>query len=580
MANSKISELVDGSPAQGADEVPVRRGAGNNKLAVSVIRAYLPLALSAGAASVSAGSVVFSNSNGVTFGLNASTVTASHNGLTSQSDQAFSADGGSSAFQTLHFRNANGLSFSNSDGSVQASYTVPTVPAQFSGGNSNLGNTAGDTGVVTGRLVLVGTNNITLSGSTNGGSMTISISGGAGAAGNTGSISAGTTRATLGEVVFSDSNGMSFGVNGQTVTASYTVPSVPAQTNQTLGVYHLGNTTGESSSSTYDARTLSLRGDGIVSLGWSNGSIRISAVESNQTLGLYAVGNTTGQSSSSTFDARTVSFVGQGIASVGFSNGSVNISVPAGGGGITNINISAGTTSQNLSNLVFSDSNGVSFGLNGSTVTASVNAGGGGITYSGYMPYLANERITEVILQASLKMAPLGAVPNIQFDRLCWYLSYSNATNSTGSVTISAWAGLYTENVSTLSLSESTSSSWAITFSGTVGNQSLQAGFRMATIPWTKTLAASNYWLGLIFRTTTGGANASISNFVVSQGLHPFSGILGQASAGSIQMSRGLGYWTASSTGMPGSVAFSNLTGSNDQTAQRPRLVAFAYGTA
>lgn len=40
------------------------------------------------------------------------------------------------------------------------------------------------------------------------------------------------------------------------------------------------------------------------------------------------------------------------------------------------VNLSAGTTSQNLSNFVLSNSNGVSFGLSGSTVTASVAAAG------------------------------------------------------------------------------------------------------------------------------------------------------------------------------------------------------------
>src|SRR5690349_3176366 len=39
------------------------------------------------------------------------------------------------------------------------------------------------------------------------------------------SISAGTTRVTSGEIVFSNSNGISFGVGGNTITASYTVPS-------------------------------------------------------------------------------------------------------------------------------------------------------------------------------------------------------------------------------------------------------------------------------------------------------------------------------------------------------------------
>lgn len=68
------------------------------------------------------GTIVFSNSNGLTFGMsNSSIVTASHNGLTSQSNQAFSAAGGSSAFQTLSFNNANGVSFSNNGGAVEAS---------------------------------------------------------------------------------------------------------------------------------------------------------------------------------------------------------------------------------------------------------------------------------------------------------------------------------------------------------------------------------------------------------------------------------------------------------------------------
>lgn len=47
----------------------------------------------------------------------------------------------------------------------------------FAGGGISGGNTAGDTGSVTGRLIFAGGNNVTLSGSTNGGSQTITISG-------------------------------------------------------------------------------------------------------------------------------------------------------------------------------------------------------------------------------------------------------------------------------------------------------------------------------------------------------------------------------------------------------------------
>lgn len=61
-----------------------------------------------------------------------------------------------------------------------------------------------------------------------------------------------------------------------------------------------------------------------------------------------------------------------------------DLGLPLGGGGgaggAGSVNVSAGTTSNNLTNLVFSNSNGVSFGLNGSTVTASITPAGGAQT--------------------------------------------------------------------------------------------------------------------------------------------------------------------------------------------------------
>jgi len=58
-----------------------------------------------------------------------------------------------------------------------------------------------------------------------------------------------------------------------------------------------------------------------------------------------------------------------GLNTAGF----ITANAPTGGGGLTNINVSAGTTSNNLSNFIFADGNGISFGLNGSTITASHN---------------------------------------------------------------------------------------------------------------------------------------------------------------------------------------------------------------
>src|SRR5580765_4448084 len=60
---------------------------------------------SASNTSANLASVTFSNSNGVSFGLNAGVITASHNGLTSQSNPAVSGANGSMTFQTLSLAN-------------------------------------------------------------------------------------------------------------------------------------------------------------------------------------------------------------------------------------------------------------------------------------------------------------------------------------------------------------------------------------------------------------------------------------------------------------------------------------------
>jgi hypothetical protein len=466
-----LSFGVNGQTVTGSYTVPSTAGLLSN------------INVSAGTTSNLLSALTFSNANGVSFGLDASTITASHNGLTSQSNQQVTAANGGFAFQTLSFSNVNGFSFGTSAGSaITGSYTVPTVPAQFSGGVSTGGNTLGDTGVVTGRLVLAGGNNITLSGSTNGGSQTITISG----------------------------------------------PTTAAQ--------------------------------------------------SNQSLGFYAVGNTTGQSSSSTFDARTVSFVGQGIASVGFSNGSVNISVPSGGGGLTNIRVSAGTTSNLLSDITFANSNGVTFGLNASTITASVNAGGG-ITYSGYLPEIyGKEFVAGQQGQGTFFVQPMWNVPAFQFDNLMLPVNFTNSSNSSGSATISFWVGIYTKNVSTLSLLMSTSHTTALTMSGTAGSYSWYAGPRNYPIPWTSTISASDYWIGIGSRTTTGGTNMSISQFLASQPNSVYSGVFGTASNATAGGAFGQGFYSATTSAVPGSIVFTQIQASGSLN-RRPPIYYFQSGT-
>ena len=429
----------------------------------------------------STGNISFSNSNGITFGFNASTITASHNGLTSQSNQAFSAQGGSSAFQTLNFANSNGITFSNSNGSIVASHngiTTQTVDTNKAGtGFTSAGNNIGLSGTLnTDGLSLSATvaaqsnpnislfalGNTTQNSSTvrnvsnlsfNGlGNITVGYSNGSIQLSGSQSVQTQnlvSVQGSTGNISFSNSNGITFGFNASTITASHN--GITSQTNQNISLFALGNTT-QNSSTVLNASNLSFNGLGDITVGYSNGSIQLSgsqsvdtrkagtgftsagnniglsgtlntnglslsatvAAQSNQNISLFALGNTT-QNSSTVLNASNLSFNAIGSLTVGYSNGSIQLSAPnaltsqsnqavsgsngsftfqtvsfgnlngfsfytsngsivgsynAGG---ANINVSAGTTSNVLTNFVLSDSNNVSFGLNGSTITASAS---------------------------------------------------------------------------------------------------------------------------------------------------------------------------------------------------------------
>ncbi len=154
-------------------------------------------------------------------------------------------------------------------------------------------------------------------------------------------ISAGTAVASIGRAILSNSNNMSFGVNGQTITAKAAV-----------NFYALGNTT-QNASTVLDANAVSFNGLGAMTVGFSNGSIQLSApvpTQSNQNISFFGLGNTT-QNASTVLNANAVSFNGLGAMTVGYSNGSIQMSVPT----QTNQNISfygLGNTTQNASTVL------------------------------------------------------------------------------------------------------------------------------------------------------------------------------------------------------------------------------------
>lgn len=832
----------------------------------------------------STGNISFANGNGVTFGGNASTITASHNGLTSQSNQAFSAPGGSSAFQTLVFANSQGVSWSNSNGSVVASVATNYAASDHSHGNPTLaltnlsgttasnsagltlslsaaapgavtltnyatgnttqsssgtiagssvivngaggisagisngsivvsgpdltslaatgalsassngstislgvgtvtmsatgnttqnssgtvnlngliiqgtggvsaglsngsivisggaggftggisgGNTSGDTGTVSNRIVFAGGNNVTVSGSTNAGGMSVTISGANAGGAQTGisGIIVSDTTYTSGTVSFSNANGISFGSSaGQAITASYTVPT---QTNQTGGIYFTAQTTGQSSSSTYDLRTLSVVGDGIVSAGWSNGTVRISATQSNQAFSAGAASSTfqtltfqdsNGLSFSNNGGAIRVSYttpvVSNAIQSVGSATGSgtntsrfaaddhvhagvfsmgvstggntagdtrvdvgrfvlvggnnitlsqgtaagalntITISAGAGGGGFTggmsnigntagtsgtvqsqmlvvggpnitvsqsingnsatlsisgnapgaaaennNINLLGANTAGNTTasgstiglsglNMTLSGTNnsqivmsvpatsslvgvnGISLSTNGSTISISAVP----VTFSYFNPQDAYVQVTGQQGQSTLHIQP-AKFPNVQFDRIVIPMVNTNSSNSSGSHSISFRIGIYTNNAGTLSLVTSTSSSTAVTHSGTAGSYSLYSGVRLFTIPITTTITEGQYWIGVLSMTTSGGANGSYSQILASQQNSSFFGHFGSSVNKSMQYTRGLGILSVQTASIPSAVNFSDISGASNSLVLRQPIIYMVSGT-
>lgn len=224
---------------------------------------------------------------------------------------------------------------------------------------------------------------------------------------------------------------------------------------------------------------------------------------------------------------------------------------------LTNINVSAGTTSRNLSALVFSNANSVSFGLNGITLTASINAPAQTIqTQNVVVPSAGTQTATSgtiifsnangmsfgmanssvVTASYTVPTVPTRTVRQLMWPESPWQTNFtvSNASfslqhfnakldivvsqanllmalngnsNSSGALNISI--GIYTMNGSTLSLASSNSRQVSWTSGSQTNSSSVYGGVsgtRYRTVGvgnWNVT--AGDYMLGMWFQTTNNG---------------------------------------------------------------------------
>lgn len=384
-----------------------------------------------GAGTNSATTIQFSNSNNVTFGLNAGTITASASYSQSTQPVAVSGQNGSYAFSTLSFSNANGISFGTSAGSA--------LTASHNGITSQSIQTQG----------------------------MVSING------STGAISLAT-----GSSLSSSSNGstITFGLASNITTAlqSANANYLTSQSNQAFSA------SGGSSA----FQTLNFANSNGLTFSNSNGSVIASytvPTQSAQTANFYVSSNSTQLSSTAGVDLRSVSFMGAGIASVGVSEGKVLVSVPAGGGGGDGYNEAGFTnsTANSTMSLVWAgNSNGsgnITMGLTGSTVTASAPSGGGGKTGS-YFDNMLQQNSVQALTFTSVSTQLFGRVilqpltPGNEFfpfsmtaSTMLMNFSNSGSSNISGAFSSSWYIGVYTRNNSTqLSLLNSVSTSYGL----------------------------------------------------------------------------------------------------------------------
>lgn len=232
----------------------------------------------------------------------------------------------------------------------------------------------------------------------------------------------------------------------------------------------------------------------------------------------------------------------------------------------------AGQSTFSGTNIVFGGTNGIT--LSGVNATRIDVAGVSPATATFWWPYNEGVNVAGQQGNATWQFSPLptptpAALGELQIDRLCIPQLLTNATNSTGTVTISYSFGMYTKTSNSLSLAHSTTGTVAITFSGTVNN-STNAGIRLVTIPWTTTFQDGRYYVAVASRTTTGGANCTVSQMLVSQLNSNFSGFYGVNSNATHQWPLGFGVYNSSSTGFPNPVEFSRINGSASLAARPP----------
>lgn len=479
------------------------------------------------------------------------------------------------------------------------------------GGNSTSAG-AGYQLVSTGTLTLAGGNNITLS--QNGPAITIS----------------GANFPSQTAYQFSNSNGVSFGTNGSTITATVATnyaASNHSHGNPALNLTNLSGTTASASNGltlSLSANSQSVQTQNMVSVLGSAGNISFAngngvtfggnastltashngiTSQSNQNVSLYALGNTT-QNSSTLLNASNLSFNGLGGATVGFSNGSIQVSgATGGGGGDGGVALYDGANSISSGTARISASGALTASVDGQTLNFSVPAtsslsGAGGISLStnGSTIIVSNNNTLNYYQNMDRGNSSTLAVPfasmmiqrlnqenglfagNITANTVLLNMTANmTATSLSSSHTVSVSIGIYSDNASNLTLINSASTSWAL--GAATGNTSNYNGPRWLSFvssQWSsapKFAQGGEYVFGIRFSTSNYAPPLSYfgQNYMLS---NQRSGFIGTSMATATTLGQG-NYWNGviNTAALPSSIAASQVNRNNASAIFIPHII-------
>jgi hypothetical protein len=151
-------------------------------------------------------------------------------------------------------------------------------------------------------------------------------------------------------------------------------------------------------------------------------------------------------------------------------------------------------------------------------------------------------------------------------------ISGSTIALSSYAGTISAYVGVYTRNVSTLSLASSGSQSYSFSNSSN-NNTTAFTGLRNISVPINIVGAPQDAWIAIMSQTVSANTNAwTASNMLIPGNAAALGGLIGSSANATQQQMLGLGVYTVSSAALPSSIAFSQINGTASGAAMMPAM--------